>query len=75
MLDHSCRELTKQDYELHIAPLLAKYPDRLNAALLKQISFNAAASWVASRAFGIDSYHGESAEINLASAIHLCNCG
>lgn len=47
-----------QDYETHIVPLLATYPDRLDATQLTQASFNAAASWVASRAFGIDDYHG-----------------
>ncbi|KAK9789397.1 hypothetical protein WJX73_003152 [Symbiochloris irregularis] len=54
------RELTAQDYEQNIAPLLSKYPDRLRSAQMTLDLFHTVASWVASRAFGVDDYHGMS---------------
>lgn len=54
-----CRAYTKEDWETHLLPLVqqAKYPELSSSALTLDL-FRAAASWVASRAFGVDSYHG-----------------
>ena len=40
-------------------PLVAKYPGRLVAERMRLADFRAASSLVASRAFGIDDFHGE----------------
>jgi SET domain-containing protein 6 len=47
------------DYAAHVAPALARHPARLRAAGLTREHYAAAASLVASRAFGVDSSHGE----------------
>jgi len=56
-----CRTLTQEDWEINILPLIhdAKYP-MLNQAGMNLDLFRVAASWVASRAFGVDNYHGKS---------------
>ncbi|DBA84491.1 TPA: hypothetical protein ACH3X1_006110 [Trebouxia sp. C0004] len=53
------RALTQEDWETNILPLIhdAKYP-MLNQAGMNLDLFRVAASWVASRAFGVDNYHG-----------------
>lgn len=53
------RTLTQEDWETNILPLVhdAKYP-MLNQAGMNLDLFRVAASWVASRAFGVDNYHG-----------------
>ena len=51
-----------EDYEEHIAPLVGKYPHQLRRAQDFAFErFKIAASWVSSRAFGVDSWHGEGA--------------
>lgn len=54
-----CRELTKEDWETHLKPLVTQYP-ALKQPSMTLDSFRVAASWVASRAFGVDNYHGVS---------------
>ncbi|DBA79474.1 TPA: hypothetical protein ACH3X2_007744 [Trebouxia sp. C0005] len=53
------RTLTQEDWETNILPLIhdARYP-MLNQAGMNLDLFRVAASWVASRAFGVDDYHG-----------------
>ena len=49
-----------EDYEEHIAPLVKRYPDQLGRPQDFAFDrFKIAASWVSSRAFGVDSWHGE----------------
>ena len=51
-----------EDFEEHIVPLMGKYPDELTRAQDFTFErFKVAASWVSSRAFGVDSWHGETA--------------
>ena len=48
-----------EDYEEHIAPLVGRYPDQLRRTQDFTFErFKIAASWVSSRAFGVDSWHG-----------------
>ena len=53
-----CRQLTQEDWETYMLPLVTKYPP-LSKPSMNLDTFRVAASWVASRAFGVDSYHGE----------------
>ncbi|CAL8465452.1 g4988 [Coccomyxa elongata] len=53
-------ELTQEDFDTHVLPLLRQHPDRLAANAFTLEGFRMAASWVASRAFGVDSFHGMS---------------
>ena len=58
-----CRTLTQEDWENNILPLThdAKYPMLNQAGMNLDLDlFRIAASWVASRAFGVDNYHGKS---------------
>lgn len=48
-----------EDFTTHVAPLLEKYPGRLHSEGWTLGKFHIAASWVASRAFGIDDEHGD----------------
>ncbi len=50
--------LAAEDFHAHVPPLCAAHPGRLPARRMTLEAFRAAASWVASRAFGVDSYHG-----------------
>ena len=50
--------LMHEDYEEHVLPLVEQYPERLRAGDFTPERFMVAASWVASRAFGVDSHHG-----------------
>ncbi len=50
--------LAAEDFNAHVPPLCAAHPERLPARRMTLDAFRAAASWVASRAFGVDSYHG-----------------
>lgn len=54
------RQLMAADFEEHVLPLLGRYPGRLQhaASAFTREGFSVAASLVASRAFGIDDYHG-----------------
>ena len=54
----SCRQLTQEDWETYLLPLVTQYP-ALSKPSMNLDTFRVAASWVASRAFGVDSYHGE----------------
>lgn len=56
----ACRENMAEDFETHVLPLLERYPGRLRREGITLENFHVAASYVASRAFGIDDYHGES---------------
>ena len=48
------------DFQQHVLPLLGKYPQRLRRpAFFTQHNFEVAAAFVASRAFGVDEWHGE----------------
>ena len=49
----------QEDWETHLLPLVTQYP-ALKQPSMTLDSFRVAASWVASRAFGVDNYHGES---------------
>jgi hypothetical protein len=51
-------ELTQEDFETNVLPLVHQYPDRMPLPAFNLQTFRIAASWVASRAFGVDSYHG-----------------
>ncbi len=51
-------ELTLEDFETHVPALVEQHADRLRADSFTLESFRVAASWVASRAFGVDSFHG-----------------
>ena len=55
---HAYRELTQEDWETHLLPLIDQYP-ALNHPSMNLDTFRVAASWLASRAFGVDSYHGK----------------
>ena len=56
-----CRQFMLEDYKEHIADLVGRYPDQLTRAQDFTFErFKIAASWVSSRAFGVDSWHGES---------------
>lgn len=55
---HGCRELTQEDWETHLLPLVSQYP-ALSHPSMTLDTFRVAASWLASRAFGVDSYHGK----------------
>lgn len=50
--------LMREDFEEAVLPLVARYPGRLSPGAFTLQGFHAAASWVASRAFGVDSFHG-----------------
>lgn len=52
-------ELTQEDYETNVLPLLDLYPKRMPRHAFTLDVFRVAVSWVASRAFGVDSYHGK----------------
>ncbi|KAI7837623.1 hypothetical protein COHA_008549 [Chlorella ohadii] len=53
------REAAREDFEEHILPLVGKYPGRLRPEFVTLPNFHAAASLVASRAFGVDEWHGD----------------
>ncbi|PRW44560.1 ribosomal lysine N-methyltransferase 3 [Chlorella sorokiniana] len=53
------REAAREDFEEHVLPLLEKYPGRLRPDFVTLPNFHAAASLVASRAFGVDEWHGD----------------
>jgi len=55
---HACRQAAAEDFEEHVLPLLSKYPGRLRPDFITLHNFNVAASFVASRAFGVDEWHG-----------------
>mmetsp|Transcript_31520 Transcript_31520/g.89489 ORF Transcript_31520/g.89489 Transcript_31520/m.89489 type:complete len:98 (+) Transcript_31520:504-797(+) len=60
------RELAKADYDEHIAPLLVKHHDKLPKSMTLD-AFHRAASLVASRAFGVDDWHGKGCNWPLTS--------
>ncbi len=49
---------TQEDFEMHVIPLVKQHPRILKADVFTLDNFRRAASWVASRAFGVDSHHG-----------------
>lgn len=49
---------TREDFITNVLPLVNEYPEQLAAHAFTLDNFRIAASWVASRAFGVDSYHG-----------------
>lgn len=49
----------EEDFSSHLQPLPRRHPRRLQAAFWTLDNFKRAASWVASRAFGVDSWHGD----------------
>ncbi|CAL5222086.1 g4393 [Coccomyxa viridis] len=51
---------TQDDFETHVLPLVEQHPGLLKAETFTIDNFRRAASWVASRAFGVDSHHGMS---------------
>ncbi|KAL4428484.1 hypothetical protein ABPG75_002573 [Micractinium tetrahymenae] len=53
------REAAAEDFEEHVLPLLPKHPGRLNKEFITLENFHIAASFVASRAFGVDEWHGD----------------
>ena len=50
----------REDFEEHLLPWAAQFPDRLRLPEFTWDRFRTAASWVASRAFGVDGWHGAS---------------
>ena len=50
---------TQEDFETHVLPLVKQHPMLLKAEVFTLANFRKAASWVASRAFGVDSDHGD----------------
>ena len=50
---------TQEDFEMHVIPLVKQHPRILKPDDFTLDNFRRAASWVASRAFGVDSHHGE----------------
>lgn len=48
----------EEDYEMHIAPVVARHPDRCVPERMTLRSFQSASSWVSSRAFYVDAHHG-----------------
>jgi hypothetical protein len=50
---------TQEDFETHVLPLVEQHPMLLKAEVFTLANFRKAASWVASRAFGVDSHHGD----------------
>lgn len=54
------KEAMLEDFESHVAPIPNKYPGRFIGNFVTFHNFMNAASLVASRAFGIDEFHGES---------------
>ncbi|EFN55406.1 hypothetical protein CHLNCDRAFT_134525 [Chlorella variabilis] len=55
----SDREASAEDFEEHVLPLLHKYPGRLRPAACTLDRFRVAASFVGSRAFCVDEWHGD----------------
>ena len=54
-----CRQAAAEDFEEHVLPLLARYPGRLrHPGFVTLGNFQMAAAYVASRAFGVDEWHG-----------------
>ncbi len=53
----------QEDFETHVLPLLERYPGRFTTDYITLGNFKVAASFVASRAFTIDDYHGESWQV------------
>ncbi|PSC69948.1 SET domain-containing [Micractinium conductrix] len=53
------RAAAAEDFEDHVLPLLQKYPGRLRDDFITLGNFHVAASFVASRAFGVDEWHGD----------------
>lgn len=57
--------LTREDFEEVVLPLVARlHPGRLSPGAFTLERFRAAASWIASRAFGVDSFHGKPLDPN-----------
>ena len=56
----------EEDFREHVAPAVARHPDRCIPERMTLDSFMVASSWVSSRAFHVDDYHG--AHFTLASA-------
>ena len=48
----------REDFEEHLRPWAAQFPSHLRVAAFTWERFKTAASWVASRAFGVDGWHG-----------------
>ena len=48
----------REDFEEHLLPWAAQFPERLRLIDFTWDRFRVAASWVASRAFGVDGWHG-----------------
>ncbi|GAB4814451.1 hypothetical protein N2152v2_001497 [Parachlorella kessleri] len=53
------KDAMPEDFETHVLPLLERYPGQLVKDYITLGNFQVAASFVASRAFGIDDCHGE----------------
>ena len=64
-----CRELTSEDYETDIVPVLQRHPDVFKGKDLTLAAFRNAASWVGSRAFGINAYHGTTAVLTSTQTV------
>jgi len=54
----SCRRDTADDFEAEVVPLLSQGAEFFDASKMSLESFRVAASWIGSRAFGVDAYHG-----------------
>ena len=60
-----------EDYEDTVLPLLEQYPESLNKAHFTFETFQIAASWVASRAFGVDKWHGKHTQSAASDNTHV----
>jgi hypothetical protein len=64
--------LAAEDFHAHVPPLCAAHPGRLPARRMTLEAFRTAASWVASRAFGVDSYHGVRSSLDVWVSAERC---
>ena len=63
---------TQEDFDMHVQPLVEQHPGLLKAETFTIDNFRRAASWVASRAFGVDSNHGAPAETSKSLSMMAC---
>ena len=59
----------EEDLKQHILPWAEQFPERLRMTAFTKEHFEAAASWVASRAFGVDSHHGAATVTSLIKSV------
>ena len=65
---------TQEDFDTHVSPLVEQHQGLLKAETFTIDNFRRAASWVASRAFGVDSHHGAPAVSSVSSGMFTRLC-